>query len=188
MEHLIEILKDCSNGVRSAQEKLYSLFSEKMFGVCMYYTKDYSEAEDLFQEGFLKVLTNISQFRSEGSFEGWMRRIFVNCAMERFRKKKYLFPVENIQHYQQEYSSETITSNISANNIMELVSELSPQYRMVFNLYAIEGYSHKEIGKFLNISEGTSKSNLARARIVLQDKIKNNFKILPIYNESANGK
>jgi RNA polymerase sigma factor (sigma-70 family) len=146
-----------------------------MYGVCLRYARDSSEAEDILQEGFLRVFTKIRQFEFKGSFEGWMRRIMVNTALEKFRKNDRLYPVEEMRIYEStEWVDDTI-SMITADDLLRIIQELPPRYRMVFNLYAIEGYSHLEIGEMMNISEGTSKSNLSRARVILQKSVAENF-------------
>ncbi|MCG8483288.1 MAG: RNA polymerase sigma factor [Clostridia bacterium] len=136
----------------------------------MYYTKNKTEAEDLLHNGFIKVFHSIRQFRGKGSFEGWIRRIFTNTALEQFRKKKLILTEDHIE-YDRENTNNDILSRINAKELISLIQELSPAYRMVFNLYALEGYSHKEISEELNISIGTSKSNLSRARNILQHRI-----------------
>ena len=175
MEQLKKIVKDCKAGKRDAQAKLFKLFSEKMFGVCLYYCKDYTAAEDILQDGFIKVFKSIKQFESKGSFEGWIRRIMVNTALERYRKQHMLYAVNEIEYYTESLSYDDIIDSISAKDLLGFIQDLSPKYRMVFSLYAIEGYSHQEIGKKLGISEGTSKSNLSRARKILQNKVKENY-------------
>ncbi len=146
-----------------------------MFGVCLRYAKDRTEAEDNLQEAFVKVFTNIKKFRHEGSFEGWIRRIMVNVSLEKYRKQKRLYPVENIGQYEGQVLSESIIDEITARELLLLVQQLSPRYRMVFNLYVFEEMSHQEISKELGISTGTSKSNLARARNFLKRKIAEHY-------------
>ncbi|HKL09732.1 MAG TPA: RNA polymerase sigma factor [Bacteroidales bacterium] len=175
MNNYIEIVKACIKGNRKAQKQLYQLFADKMFGVCMRYADDVDEAKDILQDGFIKVFMNLEQFNHKGSFEGWVRRIMVNTALEKFRDKNYLFAVNMEQGYEsRDKEYDHILSELAAKDLLKMVQELSPQYRMVFNLYAIEGYSHKEICEMLNIKEGTSKSNLSRAREILKEKIKKN--------------
>ena len=169
---LEKIIKDCKKNRPDAQKKLYEHFSGKMFGVCMQYSKDYTEAEDILQDGFIKVFTKIDQFDFKGSFEGWVRRIMVNCALERYRKHNLLYSVSEIREYDTKLAYDDVLSEISSKELLKLIQDLSPQYKMVFNLYAIEGYSHQEIGEKLGISEGTSKSNLSRARTILQERVK----------------
>ena len=175
MEELDKLIKDCAAGRQEALAKLYHLFSPKMYGVCLRYAKDASEAEDSLQEGFLKVFANIKSFRNEGSLEGWIRRIMVNVSLGKCRKQYALQPVEDVTVYAQESYSDDIISNISANDLLEMIQELPPRYRLVFNLYVMEGMSHQEIAREMNISEGTSKSNLSRARAILQQKVNNRF-------------
>lgn len=175
MTNLEEIIIKCKAGNSKAQSDLYHHFASKMYGVCLRYAKDVTEAEDILQEGFIRVFTKLGQFEFKGSFEGWMRRIMVNTALEKFRKNNHLYPVEDMRSFEaSEWSDDTI-SGISTDDLMRIIQELPPRYRMVFNLYAIEGYSHQEIGEMMKISEGTSKSNLSRARIILQKKVIDNF-------------
>lgn len=175
MAQLEEIIYKCREGNSGAQTALYRLFSARMYGVCLRYAKDTGDAEDILQEGFLRVFTKIHQFEFKGSFEGWIRRIMVNTALEKFRKQDRLTPVEEMKIYEStEYVEETISS-ITAGDLMRIIQELPPRYRMVFNLFAIEGYSHQEISEMMNISEGTSKSNLSRARVILQKSVEENF-------------
>jgi len=176
LEDLKQIIKESAKGDVRAQEKLYRMFASKMFGVCLRYSKDTTEAEDNLQEGFIKVFSNIKSFRHEGSFEGWMRRIMVNVSLEKFRKQQVMYPVEDISIYEGQHLSNDILSDISARELIELIQELTPRYRMVFNLYVMEGLSHDEISKELGISVGTSKSNLARARNILKGKVKELYK------------
>lgn len=171
LKDLDKIIKDCKNNRPDAQKKLYEHFSGKMFGVCLQYSKDYTEAEDILQDGFIKVFTKISQFDFKGSFEGWVRRIMVNCALERYRKQNMLYSVSDIHDYDHKLVYDDVLAEISSKELLNLVQKLSPQYKIVFNLYAIEGYSHQEIGEKLKISVGTSKSNLSRARVILQEKV-----------------
>ena len=165
------IIQRCQEGSQRAQKELYELFKAKMFGVCLRYSNNYEDAEDILQDGFLKVFEKIGQFAFRGAFEGWMRRIMVNTALERYKKESQVINIgDNIKDYE-EISDAEIHSNMSAQELVKFVQELSPKYRLVFNMYAIEGYSHKEISNALDISEGTSKSNLSRARSILQDKV-----------------
>ena len=171
MEDLNKIIQDCASGDARAQETLYRMFAPKMFGVCLRYAKDSAEAEDNLQEGFVKVFTKIKNFRFEGSLEGWIRRIMVNISLEKFRKSNLLYPVENIGIYDSQKMSEDIIDKITADELLQLIQELSPRYRMVFNLYVLEGMNHQEISEKMGISTGTTKSNLARARDILKRKV-----------------
>lgn len=175
MTDLEEYIRKCIKGERKAQTELYRRFAPKMYGVCLRYSKDSSEAEDNLQEGFIRVFTKIDQFGFKGSFEGWVRRIMVNTALEKFRKKDQLYPVEDMVIYEDNSISEDTISGISADDLLKMIQKLPPRYRMVFNLYVIEGYSHQEIGVMMDISEGTSKSNLSRARVILQKRVIEEF-------------
>jgi len=148
------------------------MFAPRLYGVCMRYAQDEDDAKDILQEGFIKIFDKLKQYRNKGSLEGWMRKIIVNTALERIRKESRIMLVENasiIEH--DHYKYEHILEELGEKDLLEMIQELSPQYRMVFNLYAIEGYAHREISQMLNISEGTSKSNLSRARDLLKHKI-----------------
>lgn len=161
------------------------MFAPKMFGVCLRYAKDNTEAEDNLQEGFVKVFSNIKNFRHEGSFEGWMRRIMVNVSLEKFRKHHVMHPVEDISVYADQQVSDEILADITARELIGLIQQLPPRYRMVFNLYVMEGLNHQEISKEMNISEGTSKSNLARARDILKRKVKELYREIGTSNFTA---
>jgi RNA polymerase sigma-70 factor (ECF subfamily) len=175
VKQLDDIIKGCISRKREYQAKLYKLYAKKMFGVCVLYTKDYTEAEDVVQDGFVKIFQNIKQFNNSGSFEGWMRRIMVNTALEKYRKQHRLYAVNDIEPYINDISYGDVIDKLSAADLMKLIQELSPQYRIVFTLYAIEGYPHKEIAVKLGISEGTSKSNLSRARNILKNKVEKHY-------------
>jgi len=177
LEELKKLIKGCASGDVRAQEKLYRMLAPKMFGVCLRYSKDRTEAEDNLQDGFVKVFENVHNFRHEGSFEGWVRRIMVNVSLGKFKKQNVLYPVEDIAVYEHEQISEDVFAKMGADDLMELVQQLPPRYRMVFNLYVMEGFNHQQISESMNISEGTSKSNLARAREILKRKV------LELYND-----
>ncbi len=166
-----QIINGCIVGDRTAQQTLYGRYSPKMFAICLRYAKDYHSAEDILQEGFIKVFRYISNFRREGSFEGWMRRIFVNTAIEHLRKAVSLYSIVDDEDKPMDILDESVFDQLDYQDLLNMVQSLSPGYRTVFNLYVVEGYSHKEIAKLLNISEGTSKSQLARARVLLQKKV-----------------
>ena len=154
------------------QEELYNRFSGKMYAVCLRYANNADDAQDLLQEGFIKVYRNLHRFRAEGSFEGWIRRVFVNSAIEHFRKKSIeLSKVSDKEENTIEDSDVPALDQPAERDIVKLIQDLSPGYRTAFNMYVVEGYSHKEIGDLLGISEGTSKSQLARARSILQKKV-----------------
>jgi len=167
-----DLINGCIQGNRQMQEELYNRFSGKMYAVCLRYANNAEDAQDLLQEGFIKVFRNLHRFRAEGSFEGWIRRVFVNSSIEHFRKKSLqLSKVSDKEENTIEDSDISALDQLAEKDIIALVQELSPGYRTVFNLYVVEGYSHKEIGEMLDISEGTSKSQLARARSILQKKV-----------------
>jgi RNA polymerase sigma-70 factor (ECF subfamily) len=159
-------------GERKMQQELYQRFAPKMYGVCLRYAGSAEEAEDVLQEGFIKVFNKIGSFRGDGSFEGWIRRIFVNTAIEHYRKKIYLQPITEYEEDTIEGKYLSVLDKMEEKDIIQLVQQLSPGYRTVFNMYVIEGYSHKQIAEALGISEGTSKSQLSRAKQILQDMVK----------------
>jgi RNA polymerase sigma factor (sigma-70 family) len=171
LENLKDIIKGCASGDVRDQERLYRMFAPKMFGVCLRYARDRSEAEDNLQDGFVKVFSNIKSFRHEGSFEGWMRRIMVNVSLEKFRKRQVLMPAEDMVQFETQTVSDDVLAKIGADELLGLIQELPPRYRMVFNLFVIEGMNHEEISHEMDISVGTSKSNLSRARDILKRKV-----------------
>lgn len=185
MEDLGKIIKECASGNKRAQEKLYHMLAPKMFGVCLRYAKDKTEAEDNLQDGFIKVFQNIGRFRNEGSLEGWVRRIMVNVSLEKFRKQHLMHPVEDISIYEETQVSDDVIAKISAQELMELIQELPPRYKMVFNLHVMEGMNHKEISGEMKISVGTSKSNLARAREILKRKVGELYREVGTNNSTA---
>lgn len=167
-----DLINGCIEGNRRMQEELYRRFSPRMYAVCLRYAGSTEEAEDILQEGFIKIFKKLDSFRNEGSFEGWIRRIFVNTAIEHFRRKRYLQPVTEKEENTLEGNYLSVLDNLAERDIMELVQQLSPGYRTVFNMYVVEGYTHKEIGDMLGISEGTSKSQLSRAKVILQEMVR----------------
>ncbi len=173
MPEIKNIINGCLKGSRRDQELLYRRYSPRLYAVCLQYSDNDEEARDVLQEGFIKIFTNLSNFKHEGSFEGWMRRIIVNTALERYRSRNRLYMVEDIDRIPEPFvdPGNEDYSGLEATDLMDIIRMLPPKYRMVFNLFALEGYSHKEISKMINISEGTSKSNLARARIILQRRV-----------------
>jgi RNA polymerase sigma factor (sigma-70 family) len=167
-----DLIKGCMEGNRRMQEELYNRFSPRMYAVCLRYAGNAEEAEDILQEGFIKIFKKLDSFRGDGSFEGWIRRIFVNTAIEHFRRKRYLMPVTEKEENTLEGKYTSVLDDLAAKDIMALIQELSPGYRTVFNMYVVEGYTHKEIADMLGISEGTSKSQLSRAKVILQDMVR----------------
>lgn len=177
-EQLNQLIQPCIKGDRQSQGKLYALMSPKMFVVCLRYARSREEAEETLQEGFMKVFENLHQFKFAGSFEGWVRRIMVNCALQKYRGKAQLHAVINIDDVKTEYGdTENISSQLGTKELLKLVQLLPTAYRMVFNLYVFEGMKHREIAEHLGISEGTSKSNLSDARAILQKAVTKNSQI-----------
>ena len=171
MEELEILITDCKAGKREAQSRLYQLYAPTLFGVCLRYSRDRTEAEDSLHEGFVLIFNKIDQFAFKGSFEGWMKKIMVNLSLEKCRTRFKMQSVEDISVYDSQLADADVYADMNAAKLLELIQNLPPQYRLVFNMYAIDGYSHKEISQALGIAEGTSKSNLARARKILQDKV-----------------
>jgi RNA polymerase sigma-70 factor (ECF subfamily) len=167
-----DLIEGCRREDRKMQYELYQRFAPKMYGVCLRYAGNSEEAEDILQEGFIKVFRKIGSFRGEGSFEGWIRRIFVNTAIEHFRRKTYLQPITEKEENTVEAQYLSVLDSLAERDIISLVQQLSPGYRTVFNMYVVEGYTHKQIAEMLGISEGTSKSQLSRAKLILQDLVK----------------
>jgi RNA polymerase sigma factor (sigma-70 family) len=165
------LLEGCKKCDRKAQESLYKTLASRMMGVCIRYAKDTNEAEDVLQMGFVKVFQKVSEFRGEGSFEGWIRRIMVNTAIESYRKNLRNLNVVDIDEVYDQPQSTFDMNGLELKDLLKLVQQLSNGYRLVFNMYVIEGYSHKEIAGQLGITEGASKSQLSRARAILKNKI-----------------
>lgn len=171
MEDLKNMINGCASGDLRAQEKLYRMLAPKMYGVCLRYAKNQHEAEDNLQEGFIRVFKHIGSFRFEGSLEGWVRKIMVNISLEKFRKQNLMHIEEDMKKYESVKTNDDIIEQITAEELTGIIQELPPRYRMVFNLYVMEGMNHNEISREMNISEGTSKSNLSRARDILKRKV-----------------
>lgn len=170
MCNLENIVEECRKKNRKAEERLYSLFAARMFALCIRYSRDRAEAEDNFQDGFVKVFESLEQYSGKGSFEGWMRRIFIHVALEKYRKKKPVRLVEEVPDTLMEETEEPVS--IPEEVLFGFVEELPEKYKLVFNLYVGEELQHKEIAEIMGITEGTSKSNLARARDILRKKVK----------------
>lgn len=167
-----EVIEGCKKQNRKAQKMLYDRFASKFLGVCMRYAKDKHEAEDILQEGFLKIFERINQFNFNGSFEGWMRRIIVNTAITNYRRNLKHYNHSNLDDIgEYEHEVDTIDLEFSLDEMLRVIQSLSPGYRIVFNLFAIEGYSHKEIAEMLNIDVATSKSQYSRARKIVQNRL-----------------
>ena len=179
MEELQRI-EGCKRQDRKSQQLVYEKYARVMYGICLRYASEKEAAQDLLQDGFIKVFMNINSFENKGSFEGWMKRIFVNLALENIRKDKtkkmYSDDIENVSDLDIIDEAEGDIDGITEDELLKMVQELPQGYRSVFNLYAIEDYSHKEISEMLGIAEGTSRSQYIRARALLQEKIKEYFK------------
>ena len=171
-EQLEILIEGCKKGRAGSQEMLYRQFSAAMYGLCMQYASSPEDAQDILQDGFVKVFRKIGQVKDAKAFPGWIRRVMINTALERYRSQVTMQHIDDEPAVYKEQVTDDILDELSAESIIKLIRDLTPKYRMVFNLYAIEGYSHKEISEKLNISEGTSKSNLSRARAILQEKVK----------------
>lgn len=171
-----EIVQRCLQNDTPAQNELYRRFAGKMMGVCMRYTRNREDAADVLQDSFVKIFINLRSFKGEGSFEGWMKRIMINTALKHYRKNlKYKEESDIDAAYDIGFDS-NIVSNISAGELMKMIQQLPDGYRTIFSLYVLEGYQHNEIGEMLGISEGTSKSQLSRARGFLMKNINDNQK------------
>ncbi|WDZ99857.1 RNA polymerase sigma factor [Mucilaginibacter sp. SJ] len=173
-ERLQTTWNGCLSNDRKSQEQLYRLLAPRMLAVCMRYATDKDEAQDILQEGFIKMFRNMKNYRGEGSLEGWIRRIMVHCAISRYRKLKPMVLVDDFAAEEAAaipISSSFNDNGLEAKDLMKLVQKLPKTYRSVFNMYAIEGYSHQEIGTSLGMSELLSRTTLHRARTLLKDMV-----------------
>lgn len=168
---LSKLWEGCLQNDRKQQELLYRMLAPKMLAVCIRYAKDKDEAQDILQEGFIKMFKNMHNYRGEGSLEGWIRRIMVHSAISRYRKAKAMVLVDDFAEQNIPTGTSRNDNGLEAKELMQMVDELPSTYRSVFSMYAIEGYSHQEIGKSLGMSELLSRTTLHRARTVLKDKI-----------------
>ena len=166
---LEELIDNCKKGKRQAQAELYRRYSGILFGMCLKYSKSKTEAEDNLHDSFMTIFEKIDQFGFQGSFEGWMKRITVNTVLQKYRKEQYLNVIsENIED---DVEVDTEQTDISLSTLLGHIQDLPHKYRLTFSLYVLDGYSHKEISEMLGTSTGTSKSNLARAKTILREKI-----------------
>ena len=166
---LEQLIERCKKNDANAQSQIYKLYSSTLFSLCLKYSKSYVEAEDNLQDAFVTIFNKISQYKGKGSLEGWMKRITINTALMRYRSVG-VFSIVNEDQIE-DVSIEIDEDSISVDYLLGIIQELPDRYRLVFNLYVLDDYSHKEIAEMLTISIGTSKSNLARARMILKDKI-----------------
>ncbi|MDY2586436.1 RNA polymerase sigma factor [Winogradskyella aquimaris] len=167
---LEQLIKNCVKQDAKAQSQLYKQYASKLFSLCLKYSKNYAEAEDNLHDAFITVFSKIDQYNNKGSFEGWLKRIAINTSLQRYRENVGVFDIVN------EGNIEDVTVDINDKDVhidflLKIIQELPDRYRLVFNLYVLDGYSHVEISELINISIGTSKSNLARARMILKEKI-----------------
>ncbi|UJH90249.1 RNA polymerase sigma factor [Antarcticibacterium sp. 1MA-6-2] len=169
---LDQLIHNCKKQDIKAQEQLYRLYANKLFAVCLKYSGSYQQAEDNLQDGFMTIFDKIKQYQDKGSFEGWMKRIMINTTLQKYRKQT-VFEIYN-EDILKEPALEIDEEILTVDYLLEIIQELPNRYRQVFNLYALDGFSHKEISEMLQISTGTSKSNLARARMILKEKIEIN--------------
>lgn len=167
-----ELIQGCKKEKHSFQKKLYDLYSGKMYAVCLRYGRSNSEAQDMLQDGFIKVFDNIQKFKFEGSFEGWIRRIIINTALNYCRKSSFKQEFLGEDQLKEMVVASKALSNMSEKEIMNVIQSLPDGYRIVFNLYVIEGYNHEEIGQMLNISKNTSRSQLSKGRKYIQNLLK----------------
>lgn len=167
---LEQLIINCKANDTKAQSELYTLFSSKLFSVCLKYSRNYAEAEDNLQDAFITIFKKIEQYKSKGSFEGWLKRITINTALQRYRSQG-IFEIVNEDAIADEAVAIEDDDAISIDYLLQIIQELPDRYRLVFNLYVLDGYSHSDIAELLKINVGTSKSNLARARQILKQKI-----------------
>ena len=166
---LNQLINDCKNNDRKAQEQLYRLYSPKLFSACLKYSRNYTEAQDNLQDGFILIFNKIEQYSFKGSFDGWLKRVMINNVLQQYRTQTFLSLVN--EDIQEDCEIEIDDENISLDYLLKIIQELPDRYRLVFNLYIIDDYSHAEIAEMLSINIGTSKSNLSRARMILKEKI-----------------
>ena len=166
---LHQLIINCKKRDIKSQSEIYHLYAGKLFALCLKYSKTRQSAEDNLQDAFITIFDKIEQYKFKGSFEGWMKRIVINTSLQTYREKNVLNLVE--ENYPDEVEIEINEEDLSLDFLLKIIRELPERYRMVFNLYVLDGYSHKEISSMLNIAIGTSKSNLSRARLILKEKI-----------------
>lgn len=163
-----DLITGCRRGEHHAQQRLFDLYSSRMYSICLRYVRNTMQAEDVLVTAFTKVFDKIDQFKGDGSFEGWVRRIIINEALTSLRKSRAMMIETDLQQAEREPDYDRLSDHLEAEDLLKMIEQLPPGYRVVFNMYAIDGYSHKEIADHLGISENTSKSQLSRARTYLQ--------------------
>ena len=167
---LDELIIECKKQNAKAQGELYKQYNRILFGICLRYSPNYTEAEDNLQDAFITIFKKIEQYKGKGSFEGWIKRVTVNTVLQKYRKQK-TFTIVDEGQIEDEADVEIESDEIPLDFLLKIVQELPDRYRLVFSMYVMDGYQHKEIAELLGISDGTSKSNLARARIILKNKV-----------------
>ncbi len=167
---LDELIIQCKKQNAKAQGELYKQYNRILFAICLRYSPNYTEAEDNLQDAFLTIFKKVEQYNGKGSFEGWMKRVTVNTVLQKYRKQRS-FEIVDEGQIEEEVEVEMDSDEIPLDFLLKIVQELPERYRLVFSMYVMDGYQHKEIGEMLGISDGTSKSNLARARMILKNKI-----------------
>ena len=167
-----KLIKGCLKGNRQAQEALYQKYAGQMFVVCLRYVKERQEAEDVLQEAFIKVFKEIEKFRGDSQLIYWIKRVVINTALNAQRSKLYLYPMVDVVELKEAQTGNAEASDFTMEELMKMINNLPESSRIIFNLFAIEGYKHQEIATMLNINEGTSKSQYARARQLLQKQMK----------------
>ena len=165
------IIEDCKKGKTNAQAAIYNIFAGKMFALCLRYSKNRQEAEDNLHDGFIKIFKVIKDYKYKGSFEGWIRKIFITICLKKYKKNLKLYPIEEIDIPENGWIDNDTLISLPQEKLFELINDLPYKYRLVFNLHVLDSYPHEEIGNILSISTGTSKSNLSRAKKLLRDKI-----------------
>ena len=169
---LDRLIKNCINQDAEAQSQLYKQYASKLFSLCLKYSKNYAEAEDNLHDAFITIFSKLEQYNNKGSFEGWLKRIAINTSLQRYREDVGVYDIVNEGNIE-DVSLDINDEDLHLDFLLKIIQELPDRYRLVFNLYVLDGYSHVEISELIDISIGTSKSNLARARLILKEKIEN---------------
>ena len=167
---LKQLIENCIKQDAQAQSQLYKQYASKLFSLCLKYSKNYAEAEDNLHDAFITVFNKIHQYNNKGSFEGWLKRITINTSLQRYRANVGIYDIVNEGNIE-DVTVDLDDDDLSLDFLLKIIQELPNRYRLVFNLYVLDGYSHVEISELMNISVGTSKSNLSRARLILKEKI-----------------
>ena len=175
---LDRLIKNCIKQDAEAQSQLYKQYASKLFSLCLKYSKNYVEAEDNLHDAFITIYSKIGQYNNKGSFEGWLKRIAINTSLQRYREDVGVYDIVNEGNIA-DVSVDIYDEDLNIDFLLKIIQELPDRYRLVFNLYVLDGYSHVEISELIHISTGTSKSNLARARLILKEKIE-------VYRASSN--